>query len=713
MSSSQKYSLKNLSKAHFFNVLLITFLSILYLRDLIFSRSNYMPGYPQTDFYINIYLPEIFDTAVKSGVFPMASFWSSYLNVGYPVGPYFGGFDNSNLFLYLLNIITNKDYIFSIKLLILVSYIITGILMYYYLYYLTKSHSSGLLGSIIFNFAFYRLGEIQYGHIALVIGFFWLPLIFLLTEYTLRKQSYIPPILLGFSMTLVLFTDVIYYISSTLFILIRLLFYVLQKRSKSCIKYLIEKFSVVTIVFVLTMYPFYSQLSSVVQSQVRNISEVAGYSAPLSSLFTRSWAFIDIFPGYHLHAYIGIPALFLSIVGISYLFSKHEGKNDTPKEKCYGFDTDMQIFFFYLLFIFSTLIILGRNTHFWEIYAYLYNNLEFLSKIRVIHRLQVLQIFSIAILSGYGLILLAQKLKNLKMIKNFLILIKIAIILIVVIDLFTLGRIELNPLPNNSPYEPILKDKLTDSNFRMLEVPLIWTISDYRAVAVKEGVFNHLAFTPPYTALKFQLFYTLLNDRDPNKYILSNHTNLNLDHFDIATQASLFGAKYLVIHTEDLSKYYIRYDWNSLVGLLNKPESGFKLISQIDGVYIYKNNKFNGFAFPLDALLNNTVQNYSTTFKQASPNDILITANISRPGLLIISTTYDPFWTAVDSSNNNLKILNFNDVMAIQYDNPGNYTIKLHYSKYDKSLLELLKYYGIALIFCALIIFSTNRRKDD
>jgi hypothetical protein len=673
-----------------------------------------MPGYPQTDFYINIYLPKIFDDAMQSEVVPLASIWSSYLNVGYPTGPYFGGFDISNLFLYLLNIITNKNYVFSIKLIILLSYIASGILMYFYSYYLIRSFSSALLSSIIFNFAFYRLGEIQYGHIALVIGFFWFPIIFLLLEYVLRNQSAKLSIILGFCLTLLLFTDVIYFIATSIFILIRLFFYVSQQKSRSCFRPLVENFSIITIIFVLTMYPFYKQLSSIVQSQIRDISEVSAYSATLQSLITRDWILLNIYPGYHLYAYIGIPIILLSIIAISYfLFSRLEEKNHIVKEKCYEFDNNTQIFFFYIIFILSTVFILGRNTIFWEVYTYFYENLEFLSKIRVIHRLQILQIISLSILSGYGLALLGQKIKNQKIIKKYSIFIKIIFILIVTVDLFTLNHIELNSVPDNSPYEIILRDKTIDQNFRMLEIPVIWTISDYRAATVKEGVFNHLAFSPQYTSLKFQLFETLLNNRDPKKYVLdSNPINLNFDSLDLATKASLFGAKYLVVHTENLDKYFIRYDWNSLVNLLNEPDSGFELISKINGIYIYKNTRFYGFVFTSASLIGNTIQDDYTTFKQVNPNDILITANISNPSLLIISVTYDPSWIALDSSNNALKILNFNDVMGIQYDNPGNYTIKLHYSKYDESLRDLIKYYAIALIFCAIIIFSnTNRKK--
>ena len=193
---------------------------------------------------------------------------------------------------------------------------------------------------------------------------------------------------------------------------------------------------------------------------------------------------------------------------------------------------------------------------------------------------------------------------------------------------------------------------------------------------------------------------------------------------DIIAKATLYGVRYVLVHTNET--FFEK--WNGSPGLIERNNAldvkfylslidDFKEVLHDDDIYLYENRNFRGMVFAIknnstveDRLNSNALlpANASVNYKRKDPNTIFISVTAGEPCLLLISQNFDEGWRALDQN----QIFTIRKIFGISgiHLAPGNYSISLHFSYYEESLLLFPAFYIPLLLIFSLSILEWRRR---
>ena len=372
-------------------------------------------------------------TSLHNGALP---YWNSLILSGYPLAanPQFSLFYPLNsLFMFLP---TATAFGFSYLLHIFLG----GTFMYLLSKHLGLSRVGSFLSAMVFIFGAFIITHIYAGHYTLICAAIWFPLLFLFFDLALIKKSFVFGLLAGVVLGLQLLTG---HIQVTYISLIALgvyliykLFFIIKDRDYKNISKPILILVVILVVGILfsavKVFPMYEY--SIYSTRAGGLSYHDATSnsltpALLMLLFVNPWAgpsWVTIgmqkFSFWEYSSYIGILTLVLVVFGISF-----SGRNKYPR-------------FFGLLSAVSIILALGEYTAF---YWLLYKLLPGFDIFRAPARFIMLFDFAAAILAGFGLDFLRNKLtrEQVGRITKVLIILAILAVLITIVAIFVIIKL--------------------------------------------------------------------------------------------------------------------------------------------------------------------------------------------------------------------------------------------------------------------------------
>lgn len=416
-------------------ILLLLILVLIFFRKLlnynkIFLGADLIPYYPMKEFLV---------TNIKKGIFPL---WNPHIFCGSPC------ISNSTLALfsmfYPLNIIflfTPLNFAFNIAAVIHI--FLAGLFMYILVRSFGLDEFSSLFSGIIFMFSGAFIALVPAGGIDMITGITWIPLIFFLIDKALKenKHPYIYSVLAGAIVGLQGLGGHIQISAMTIYLLFFYLIYMATVntfKKELNLKYINRSIIIFGIALLASMGLYAIEIFPMIEVFLTNSTRsfnmdykgVSHCSIPIKelllflspNLFDNPVTGYYLGKGYHfeeLCRYIGISPLIL--VSITALFVK---KNEYIK--------------FYLgLLIVSILIALGS---YGPIHKLCYYLLPGFRAFRWPARWLFFSVFSISILSGFGLFFLIDKVnhrRNLRFLIRGLLSFNVLIILMLCLDGFT------------------------------------------------------------------------------------------------------------------------------------------------------------------------------------------------------------------------------------------------------------------------------------
>lgn len=410
--------------------------------------------------------------------------------------------------------------IWTYRILILVSFIIAGYGTYLLVKYLTDNMVASFISGLIFMFSPYHFAHIWGGHLNIAtIG--WIPFYVLFLFKTVRESKNNNIIYSSFFLLLVALSDYYYLVFMVIFTIIFIIYSIVIVKNNFDIKYMIKRISMMIILFGLMLIPFvYPLLKELSRSNYMYYGGFTEYSADLLGFFIPA-SFHPIFGPYLLETYsrfsgntneytvfIGYTVLFLAFWSIKYW-----------KKKEVKFWTITGIIFFIL----SLGPVLHFNGKLYESIKLPYLIIEIIPIIsiaRVPSRWDILVMLSLAVLAGYGLKNILDRIKDKKKV------LVVAIIfsgLIMFEYLADFGYVSDTKIP-----EFYYNLKNDSGNFVILEIPSDM-YSDYpyymyyQTLHEKKLVGGYVSRTPPGMVWPEDIIKKLEEDKDNGKSILKNY----------------------------------------------------------------------------------------------------------------------------------------------------------------------------------------------
>jgi len=464
----------------------------------------------------------------------------------------------------------------------ILSFILTGLSMYWWMYRNTKNISSSLIAGIAFAFSNNRIAHYISGHQNL-LGTAWFPTLFISVQETLNIKhnsslwNSIWPLLLGAtSIGLIAFSSY-YYLFFTAMILIVFYFAFFIFSFKRIRILPIIKYSALMIL--LATPPLYYALKPIIQISrnlhgfTQSIEYMASLSASLNDLFFPT-KYHPILGGFlegvfsrslwmEASLYIGIVTLFLASVAIINI--KYIGDNQTFIYKS-----------ILISLVFALVVTLGPYIK-WNneillldgqpiklISYYLYNYVPFFSKLRSISRIGVYISLFLAFFAGHGWYTIQKYIRG-----RFKFLISSVIIILLIIDNYQ-GQLtaHTSSIPSERKVDVWLAQQA--GNGAMVEMP-------FEKSADHNQLLFSLSHKKPIVGGHFTTSY------QPNQYIyLHDKLNEFPDIKSISIMRSL-NVRYILINVEEYTNV------QSVNEILQG--NGYILKYSIDGIEIFEDEK--------------------------------------------------------------------------------------------------------------------------
>jgi hypothetical protein len=377
-------------------VFLFLLLNVFVFRNVIFSHQRLLSFNPTSDTFNYFGMSKFLESqSLCHGLM----LWNPYLFCGYPwiansLNQIF--YPLNSLFLFLpFHLAINYSFILHIFLM--------GVFMFLMVSYLKSDWYIATLSGLIFMFSGPVFLYCFYGRLFSINTFLWLPLIFLLLEMCLRKGKLIYAVFAGLALaTQILAGEPQYVYYTLLAVFLYFLFTIIsgsawhdRKRKYGFVFGALAIFLAVGMgVTALRLVPIL-EFSSLSNRSIPDYKMVAFSSFPPQNLITYIFPefFGDVvhFPywggGWDVSGYVGILPLILSLIAFFYQRNKYT-------------------LFFGCLSIFALLGSLGEHTPLFKLFYY---TLPGFNKFRAHSRFLILFVFSVAILSAYGLSWLVER----------------------------------------------------------------------------------------------------------------------------------------------------------------------------------------------------------------------------------------------------------------------------------------------------------------
>lgn len=478
-----------------------------------------------------------------------------------------------------LIILTNN--IFAYNFWILLSFLLSGLTMFYLVYYLTKDYPSAIFSGIIYAFCPYHFVR-SWQHLTLS-NIQWMPLFLLSLLIFFKKMNFKSVLLVLFSMFLVQSFEMHYTYFMVLIFLVYCVYvlFVKNMQFKDIKMLFILSFSLalLTILLILPTPTFDAALKMFFHSK-ELVPSVYGIKRPFEDLFLQSarplsyilpspmhpifGRITKLFVGSSLYGksytehvlFLGFVPMFLAFVAIkNYIKTRKEIRRHRNFES-----------FFILLLITAWLF---SQPPWWNVFGLrLYMPSFFIYKVmpmlRAYCRFGILVMLSISVLAGYGLKLILGRIN--KPFKKLIVFSLLAIL--VLFEFLNFPPFKVIDLSTTPEVYTWLKDK--EGDFTVVEYPL-----DVNGANV------------------FYMYYqtihnkSLINGTTPGTFANTvAQKNTKLSELPTAAKLKFMGAKYAIVHINDYESSGSKEDLDELNRI--RKNRGLKLVKEFDDALVYE-----------------------------------------------------------------------------------------------------------------------------
>ena len=640
-------------------IALFALLTLVYFRNILFLPADaLMTRHQGTDLYIYFLHASDYLKWLVHGFIPIGNYWVPH-GGGFPATPLDQFITPSSLILLSSYAITH-NLLIALRITEPLIYFLALLTSYWYGMTLFRKKSPAIILAIAYTFSMFGVTQMEHIDLLSSIALIPLALTFLEKTFNGNKAKYI--ILTSIAIFLVYVTHLYSTYFLLLYIALRVIYEVIKNPQR---RKAVLKIAVIGGLFILMAMPFFvTQLTSIPSQTVQN-DDVAGllsYAQPPGLYFVR--AVPNYFTSDNSTMYLGISIVILALLPI--LFQK------TRKDYAFYLVATM-LFIFYAI---------GRYGPI-NLAALAHNIAPIAFFVRVPGRALMVGYLLLATCAAVGFATLIERFK-----KHEILYLCIAVV-VIFCDI-TIGYepyAPATPLPNNGAYEWL---SVQQGDFRIEEIPSIST---------------QIAMTDIYTGHDTLSWLRWAYNYYEPLYAPANMFQAYVDETATAEQAAEYDIKYLIVNTDP--EYYTTMKLPlegvaSQSGLysLSQVESmktwieksgDYKLVYDKDDYAIYENLQWKGFIYG-DGIVEYNVVN---------PNTIKISINSDVPTIVNVAQSFDKGWKT------NVGILSENESETQLTLPSGTYTVTLHYSNYEKSLLWFLLYIPLVLI----IIWMLKRDK--
>jgi len=484
---------------------------------------------------------------------------------------------SNQLVFFPVYLLTNNPILGS-NIILFLSFVISGFGMYKLVEHYTKNRFAAFISGFIFAFTTFRFYHL--GHLPLQT-YQWMPLTILYFDRFASERKSKDMVLFTLFFLLQLLSSWYLGIYISIMVAFYLLYLLSQKEKRRSIisKRFFGMMAVSIVVIIIVALPFvypYYELQKL-YGFTRMKDEVRSYSAGVRDLF-RLPASNNMYDGL-IHAFDiestqpekllfpGFAVIILSIIG---LLSTIKVRRDILKIDF----SDIRIFYASLA-IFSLLMCFGMHENFYTPYELFYDFIPGFSSMRVPPRFFVVMIFSLSVLSAFGIkrILNWGRLEDNKISGGVIIVLLSA--LLFVESLWVPVGLEKVPAGNSVPlvYKWL---GAQDGNFAILELPTA-DIAEY-----------NLWFEARYMYFSTYHWKDVMNGN--SGFVPSDYIRFLSDIRSFPSNESIeflrdAGVRYVLIHKE----YYTENELSKLISEINGGyEDKLKFVDDIDGVRVYE-----------------------------------------------------------------------------------------------------------------------------
>ncbi len=281
--------------------------------------------------------------------------WLPEFNVGYG-DPYFQFAYFLPYFIGAILHFVGFTFLDSIKLLLLFSFILSGVTMYLW----AKDElgeKAGFVSALFYLFAPYHLVDLHFRvSIAETLSFVFLPLLLLLTKKLFQKPTIKLILAFAFSYGLLILTHQVTTLIFSPILVAYALFIWIQKKKRSYKDLIIYALAIIY-GFLLTMFYWLPVITEAKYTQANLSQNIASFT-PLNELLYAPWRFGLLFQGHfgELSFLIGYTQLFIIFAAIYLLIKKNFDKKLKPL-----------LFFFLTLFFILVFMITPQSKELWGI----------------------------------------------------------------------------------------------------------------------------------------------------------------------------------------------------------------------------------------------------------------------------------------------------------------------------------------------------------
>ncbi|MEW6609215.1 MAG: YfhO family protein [bacterium] len=693
---------------------------------------------------------------LKKGIPPL---WTPDIYCGFPIFAEgeMGGYYPLNVILFYF-LPTYIAYNYSIIL----NFFLTSLFMFFYARSINLSPFASFIASFSFSFGGFFVTHLK--HTNMINAACWLPLMFFFVERFFKKGNFIYPILCGLVFGIQILAghfQIAYYsiLGISMYFIFRLgsklfPFLIDKKRFKNVsFKKLVIQFSVALLV----IYIIGVSLSAVQILPTKELTELSYRAEGISFKSATMYPYHPknlitfIFPywfGDYANAtypekiereevvfwencgYVGVITLSLAFLGLIMFFLRRG-----------------EIRFFTLLLIFSILIVFGKYS---PVYEFIWNSLPGMKFFRFHNRFLLFVSFSLCILAGFGIKFLLSKIKKGAATQRFL---KIIICLVVIFDLFKFG-IHHNPIisPNIWLAKPKTVEFLQrDKTFYRIHnfgADSSWWMIYLLSKGWKDNLnlyVNHREVLQPSFNMVFRIssvegcpeftpkrlnkiFYFFYNEENVNTYARKQGKYKDIVRFALPKPQftkllSILNVKYILTFWEmkspalkelfniDFKKEMIPvrvYENKEFVprvyvvpnAKVIKTEGGVEaeiISSQFNPneyIIVEEDINFNG---------SESIEGSKVEITKYSPLEVVIEANMTNSGFLVLADTYYPGWKVfVDGKED--RIYQANYIQRAVLLEKGKHNVRFIYDPISFKIGALITLVTISLILILLII---------
>jgi len=464
------------------------------------------------------------------------------------------------------------------NILFLFSYVMSGFAMYLLADYLIGDKLAAFVAGIIYAYAPIHVHQ-SLVHLN-IMSIEWMPLYALFMIKMFREDEMRNAVYASIFLLINSLTDLYFLVYAFVFTVLYFLYSVLTERASVTNVKFWKRSAVMAILFLVpftlihyplicsTLFASYSFASTSLRGQIRNSADLAAFfvPSPLHPLFkdfsTPIFSRLGSGPG--IHVYIGYTVLFMAPFAVSRL-----------RKKVVGFWLLSSTLFLvlslgaYLRFFRQTIVAMP--------YLWLYYYVPLLKNFRSTGRFNILTMLSLAVLVGFSLKTLSERLKGGRIFKR-MDRFKLLYVVVAALVIFEFIPTPLPTLNADIPkiYRMIAED---EGNFAIIEVPITDSLDVYmyyHTYHQKPIVNGHVSRTPRWACIFMESapFVSQLYAKPRRREDILSQT---VDHAEIAPYIlGEYDIKYIIVHKR--RDTYVQYVHDPRLGFSPSPWKYFQRV---------------------------------------------------------------------------------------------------------------------------------------